>query len=330
MSTSPRLYSIKELADLANMSTSGLRAWERRFGLLAPQRTPGGHRLYTDEDLQLLWHVRKLQNQGQDLKSIAELGRQALLGDARAHFAAVATPQQSERGLGAGNDIIQALEHDDLVTVRAVLHKLRLVATNAEVFVQQVYILWMQTHFAAQQSTISPLAFSSFSETLHTMFRWIAFGEGVSPQPERPVAVVANFRSTAGELSLLWTAALMRCWGYEVILVGSALSVPEIRRHVLLTNPRLLLVGGRWDDSRSWVREMGALVAPHCVTILSTAGTHNALPLLDAGAPEELTLLLAETIHEVQEISTQRATDTRPAAIFVESMTSTLMRQRPI
>lgn len=45
-------YSIGEFARLCGINATTLRAWQRRYGLLKPMRTDGGHRLYSDEDIQ--------------------------------------------------------------------------------------------------------------------------------------------------------------------------------------------------------------------------------------------------------------------------------------
>ena len=45
-------YSIGEFARLCGITATTLRAWQRRYGLLKPQRTDGGHRLYSEEDVQ--------------------------------------------------------------------------------------------------------------------------------------------------------------------------------------------------------------------------------------------------------------------------------------
>ena len=47
---SPALLRIGELSRRHGVSPDLLRAWERRYGLLVPQRSPGGFRLYTPED----------------------------------------------------------------------------------------------------------------------------------------------------------------------------------------------------------------------------------------------------------------------------------------
>ncbi|MBX4365223.1 MerR family DNA-binding transcriptional regulator, partial [Mycobacterium tuberculosis] len=40
-------YSIGEFARLCGINATTLRAWQRRYGLLKPLRTDGGHRLYS-------------------------------------------------------------------------------------------------------------------------------------------------------------------------------------------------------------------------------------------------------------------------------------------
>jgi DNA-binding transcriptional MerR regulator len=46
-----RRYSIGEVAALCGINPVTLRAWQRRYGLLKPKRTEGGHRLFDDDDL---------------------------------------------------------------------------------------------------------------------------------------------------------------------------------------------------------------------------------------------------------------------------------------
>jgi DNA-binding transcriptional MerR regulator/methylmalonyl-CoA mutase cobalamin-binding subunit len=48
-----------------------LRAWERRYGLLNPERTPKGHRLYSDLDVERVDYIVKLLQEGHSLPAIA-------------------------------------------------------------------------------------------------------------------------------------------------------------------------------------------------------------------------------------------------------------------
>ncbi|WP_096467057.1 MerR family transcriptional regulator [Aneurinibacillus soli] len=47
-------YNIKAVSTIVRITTHTLRAWERRYGIIEPQRTESGHRLYTEEDVAAL------------------------------------------------------------------------------------------------------------------------------------------------------------------------------------------------------------------------------------------------------------------------------------
>lgn len=50
--TPPDLLPMRDVVSLTGINPVTLRAWERRHGLIRPQRTEGGHRLYTARDVQ--------------------------------------------------------------------------------------------------------------------------------------------------------------------------------------------------------------------------------------------------------------------------------------
>jgi len=50
-------YPIRTVSNLTGVNPVTLRAWERRYGLLKPHRTVSGHRLYTQEDVDLINEV---------------------------------------------------------------------------------------------------------------------------------------------------------------------------------------------------------------------------------------------------------------------------------
>lgn len=58
------LFPIGTISDKTGVKTVTLRAWERRYGLLKPQRTPKGHRLYSMDDVERVNHVLRLLDQG--------------------------------------------------------------------------------------------------------------------------------------------------------------------------------------------------------------------------------------------------------------------------
>ena len=53
-------YPIRTISELTGVPTTTLRAWERRYGLLKPTRTPKGHRLYSVKDIDLIKKIVEL------------------------------------------------------------------------------------------------------------------------------------------------------------------------------------------------------------------------------------------------------------------------------
>ena len=58
------LLTIKRAAELTGLSEHTLRAWERRYDLLAPQRTASGYRLYDRQTLARVQAMRDLVEAG--------------------------------------------------------------------------------------------------------------------------------------------------------------------------------------------------------------------------------------------------------------------------
>jgi PAS domain S-box-containing protein len=57
--SAPTLYSIGEVAAILGVSPHTIRAWERRYGVVRPTRTPARQRRYRGEDVDLLRDVKR-------------------------------------------------------------------------------------------------------------------------------------------------------------------------------------------------------------------------------------------------------------------------------
>lgn len=66
------VYAISVAAEMVSMQIQNLRVYERR-GLLDPDRTPGGTRLYSRADIQRLHRIRELLAEGLNIAGIARV-----------------------------------------------------------------------------------------------------------------------------------------------------------------------------------------------------------------------------------------------------------------
>jgi MerR family transcriptional regulator/heat shock protein HspR len=66
------VFAISVAARMASMEIQNLRVYERR-GLLEPERTPGGTRLYSEADVERLMRIGELLSDGLNLAGIARV-----------------------------------------------------------------------------------------------------------------------------------------------------------------------------------------------------------------------------------------------------------------
>jgi MerR family transcriptional regulator, light-induced transcriptional regulator len=136
------VFRISELARRTGASTDLLRAWERRYGLLHPQRTPGGFRLYDEGDVERVERMRAGLERG---LAAAEAAQAALEPAAEpAELLPVLLAFDDERAHAILDDLLSRL------SVEGVLHDvvaptLRLIGEGWE----RGEISVAQEHFAA-------------------------------------------------------------------------------------------------------------------------------------------------------------------------------------
>lgn len=67
------IYNLSAVLKETGLSADVLRAWERRYELPKPQRTPGGHRLYSQYDVETVKWLRARQAEGLSISRAVDL-----------------------------------------------------------------------------------------------------------------------------------------------------------------------------------------------------------------------------------------------------------------
>ena len=102
-------YRVGAVAQLVGLSPNTIRTWERRHGVVQPERSEGGGRLYSDADVERLQLLKALVERGDAISALAPLSTELLrerLDRARASAgrAAPSTPTRAavlHRTMGA-------------------------------------------------------------------------------------------------------------------------------------------------------------------------------------------------------------------------------------
>src|SRR5215213_9573916 len=77
VSTTPA-FNLKVVLNETGLAADTLRAWERRYGLPLPQRTAGGHRLYSQYDIETIKWLIARQAEGLSISRAVDLWNEQL------------------------------------------------------------------------------------------------------------------------------------------------------------------------------------------------------------------------------------------------------------
>jgi methanogenic corrinoid protein MtbC1 len=109
LSTAP-VFNTKAVARETGVPADTFRAWERRYGMPRPQRTAGGHRLYSERDIAIIRWLRDRTNEGVNISHAVLL----LTNTLDASAADMPASNDSARAIGQLSDeIVQALTNFD-------------------------------------------------------------------------------------------------------------------------------------------------------------------------------------------------------------------------
>ncbi len=97
------MYTIKRAAELTGLSVATLRAWERRYGIVAPRRTDAGYRLYDAGAVQAITVMNSLVQAGWSARQAAEETRRRLAAPALAVAAAGGAVGSAEEAADASD-----------------------------------------------------------------------------------------------------------------------------------------------------------------------------------------------------------------------------------
>jgi MerR family transcriptional regulator, light-induced transcriptional regulator len=76
--TGPMLHPVQVVMRRTGLSPELLRTWERRYAVVRPQRSPGGRRLYSEEDIERLRLLRRAIGLGWSIGQVARQETEAL------------------------------------------------------------------------------------------------------------------------------------------------------------------------------------------------------------------------------------------------------------
>jgi MerR family transcriptional regulator, light-induced transcriptional regulator len=261
----PGYLRIGQLARRTGVTPELLRAWEQRYGLLQPTRTPGGFRLYSAADEARVQHMQGLVAGGLAAAQAAHL---VLSGDEPAPRT-VSEPAATLKDAAA--DLTASLDRLDEPAANTALDRL-FAAYTVETVLQEVvlpYLHRLGERWATGEVSVAQEHFAS--NLLRGRLLGLAQGWG---QGRGPVAVLACVPGEQHELGLLAFGVALRRRGWRITYLGTdspISAVADIARSLAPTVVVLLSMNP--DNLLDHAREIGQLAKQVPVMIAGTGAT---------------------------------------------------------
>jgi DNA-binding transcriptional MerR regulator len=208
----PGYLRIGQLANRTGVSPELLRAWEQRYGLLQPTRTPGGFRLYSATDQARVQHMQRLVSGG---LAAAQAARLILSGGEPAPPTVSASATTLEDAAG---NLTASLDRLDEQAANTTLD--RLFATyTVETVLQEVvlpYLHRLGERWEAGEVSVAQEHFAS--NLLRARLLGLAQGWG---QGQGPGAILACLPGEHHELGLMVFGVALRRRGWRITYLGT-------------------------------------------------------------------------------------------------------------
>jgi DNA-binding transcriptional MerR regulator/methylmalonyl-CoA mutase cobalamin-binding subunit len=241
----PLLYPIRAVSKLTGISIDTLRAWERRYQAVTPQRDES-RRLYTEADVQRLNLLNAAVEKGHAIGRLAALSNEELRGliggPAPAEAEPVtAGPPRQDRPVIKLQSVMDSIERLDYAQTERELSVLAAVLPPRELIHQVVHPLLLQVGEAWHKGKLGIAQEHMTSALLRNLL-----GAMVPLHRRSSPACKLLFATPSGErheLGILLSAMLTVGGGLGIVYLGSDLPAGEIVAAARKTAPQAVVLG---------------------------------------------------------------------------------------
>lgn len=250
---------IGELSRRVGVSPELLRAWERRYGLLRPSRSPGGFRLYSDADVSRIEEMKESLARGLSAAEAARLVRE------REEERAVAS--ESAPVLEAGlADLREALRAFDEAGAHAALDRL-LSSLSLDAVLRDAVLPLLRDlgeSWARGETTVAQEHFASNLLRGRLLALGRGWGRGSGPQ-----ALLACPPGELHDLGLIVFGLALRNRGWRITFLGADTPIATVSDTARRIEPDLVVLatllpsrlGGVLDELRTLAGEWPLAIA---------------------------------------------------------------------
>ena len=283
-----KLLRIGELSRRVGVPVESLRAWERRYGLLAPSRTQGGFRLYGEDDVARVLAMRANLDRG---LFAAEAARLALAEDVVEHVSSPAPVVDA-------SELAAALDRFDEAGAQQALDALFATLT-IDVVLRDVLLPYLHDLGERWESDEASVAQEHFASNLlrgRLMALARTWDRGAGPR-----ALLACVEGERHDLPLVGFGLALRGHGWRISYLGADTPVASIVDAARELSPDAVVVSGTVAGAFDAVATQLREVALHAPLHLAGAAADARVARRAHG-----TLLAGDVVAAAQTLATER------------------------
>jgi DNA-binding transcriptional MerR regulator len=281
------MYNIQLASSLSGINVHNLRAWERRYSAVSPDRDPVGRRLYSKENVEKLYLLNQLVKEGTAIRHIAASSTEELITMAEKkgleyNLNFDSTPDDEfelELSLNAVKLALNFKKFD------IISHELNKVLENYDLS-KVVFKLLIPLQYLVREKLKTNEISSEEKQTIVTLIKYYlrkkVFQNNVDLT--KSTFIVAAPKGDQYELQTLVASLLLSSHGKQVIYLGANVEADVVVDTAVATGSENVLVWGSclWDQSK------GAELGNYFKTISDKAPKGvNILAACNGAAPYE-------------------------------------------
>lgn len=284
-------YNLKAVVQETGLKPDTLRAWERRYGIPTPERTAGGHRLYSQHDIEMLKWLVTRQDEGLSISRAVDLW-QALMVEGKDPLQIYQAPgsDSAENALSVGDSLIQIRDAwidaclsfneqkaDSVLAQAFALYPIETVCLQIlQRGLAEIGLGWASGNVSAQQE--------HFASALS--MRRIENLIAATPNPTRPQRLLIGCPPEEEHIfAPLLITLLLRRRGWDIVFLGANIPLARLEATIRAAQPQMVILTAQTLPTAATLLSMAYILQQENVLLGFGGGIFNHKPALRGRIP---------------------------------------------
>jgi len=306
-------FNLKVVLKETGIAADTLRAWERRYGLPMPDRTPGGHRLYSQHDIEIIKWLMAKQDEGLSISRAVDLWNELIASGQDPLPASLSGAMPVTQAISIPGTNLEAVRRawlkacldfdenaaEQVLNQAFAIYPLEAVCTEVlQRGLNEIGEMWYDAKATVQQEHFTSALAQRRLDAL------IA----AAPPPTRAQTILIG--CTKGEQHLfvpLLLTLLLRRRGLKVVYLGANVPVQRFNETLLSVKPHLVILSAQQLQTASGLCETAAYLNSNGGRVAYGGRIFNLVPELRKRVSAHF---LGTSIEEaIQSVETLLASD---------------------